>query len=542
MIEQPDDDEMESQASAASERPTDQAPEVVAGPPIVDEMVAEELTTETGNPTDTTTEAPEERAAPMELSPETPAEPVAETSLEQPEPQTMAELLAMMPEATPEEAALAAGERRPTEPGAATQEGRRAVRGGRPRLKLQELEIGAEMRGKVINVAQFGAFVDIGALTDGLVHISELGQRRVEKVEDVLKQGDAVTVWVKEVDVENNRVSLSMRRRDLRPLDSLELGETIEGSVTSLTPFGAFVDIGADTEGLLHVSEMSTRRVNKPEEVVQVGDAVTVWVKEVDPAAGRVSLSMRPRDLRSIDSLEPGETFEGTVTSIATYGAFVDFGAETDGLVHISALADRRVTRPEDVVKVGDTVTVWVKEVDPAARRVALSMRTRPSRPIESLVVEEVLTGTISSVTKYGVFVNIGSDTDGLVHVSQMGSGFVKDPTEYVKAGTPVEVRVTDVDVTKGRISLSMIGLANDVGGEMSLEEVPVAEEDYEAEPEEKMPTAVELALRKALGGEDKEPATGSPPARKSKAKPKHEPAMGDLYARMIEEYRAKKS
>ncbi len=463
-----------------------------------------------------------------------------------PEPTTMAELLASVPEATAEEAAVAAGERRERTAAELSEEGRRAARRGRPRLKLSELVVGTEMRGKVVGISEFGAFVDIGAVTDGLVHITELAQRRVRKVEDVLKQGDTVDVWVKEVDLENNRVGLSMRPRNLRPVESLAPGETLSGTVTSLTQYGAFVDVGAETEGLVHVSEMGNRRVAKPEDVVQVGDTVEVWVKEVDVAGRRIALSMRSRDLRALDTLQEGETFQGTVTRLVPFGAFVDIGAETEGLVHVSELADRRVARPEDVVKVGDTVTAWIKEVDVPTRRVSLSMRTRPSRPMASLEVGEVLTGTVASITKYGAFVNIGAETEGLVHVSAMGSGYVSDPAEFLEPGQEVEVRVQDVDLERGRISLSMVGLSSDVGGQLPAAEEPEVEpepEEAEAEPEERQPTVVELALRKALGQLEDSPAEGEARQPKKPGRPAKKAAarMDDVYARMLQQYRSSK-
>ncbi len=462
------------------------------------------------------------------------------------EPTTMAELLASMPETSAEEAAAAAGERRPRSASELSEEGRRAVRRGRPRLKLSELVVGADMRGKVVGISEFGAFVDIGAMTDGLVHITELAQRRVRKVEDVLKQGDTVDVWVKEIDLENNRVALSMRPRNLRPIESLVPGETLTGTVTSLTQYGAFVDIGAETEGLVHLSEMGSRRVAKPEDVVAVGDVVEVWIKDVDPSAGRVSLSMRSRDLRAIDTLQEGEVFQGVVTRLAPFGAFVDIGAETEGLVHVSELADRRVARPEDVVQVGDSVTVWLKDVDVPARRVSLSMRTRPSRPMASLEVGEVLPGTVTSLTKYGAFVNIGAETEGLVHISAMGSGYVTDPAEYLQPGQTVEVRVQDVDLARGRISLSMVGLASDVGGQRPAAAEPQAEpevEEGEAEPEERQPTVVELALQKALGQSEEAPPAreGKRPKKPAKPAPKHAARLDDVYARMLEQYRSGK-
>ena len=170
-----------------------------------------------------------------------------------------------------------------------------------PTVSLEELQPGTELTGIVRNIQPFGAFVDIGAETDGLVHISELRDDFVEKVEDVVQVGDVVTVRVKEVDAERGRISLTMRspesasepRRKRLPLDAIEEGQEYTGIVTSVVKFGAFVDIGAVTDGLVHISELSDARVNRVEDVVEVGQEVTVRVLSVDPARKRISLTMR---------------------------------------------------------------------------------------------------------------------------------------------------------------------------------------------------------------------------------------------------------
>ncbi len=181
-------------------------------------------------------------------------------------------------------------------------------------VHMDELTPGMELKGIVRSTQDYGAFVDIGAETDGLVHISELKDGFVEKVEDVVSVGDEVTVWVKEVDLERKRISLTMidpnapresRREEddgkLR-LRDIEEGQEFTGIVTSIVEFGAFVDIGAETDGLVHISELSDERVNRVEDVVEVGQEVKVRIIGIDRKRKRISLSMR----------EPRETIEYT--------------------------------------------------------------------------------------------------------------------------------------------------------------------------------------------------------------------------------------
>jgi len=180
---------------------------------------------------------------------------------------------------------------------------RRRRRKRAPTISIQELEPGMELSGVVRNIQPFGAFVDIGAETDGLVHISELRDGFVEKVEDVVQVGDVVTVRVKDVDVDQGRISLTMRsgtaegrtkpERKRLPLEAIQEGQEYTGIVASIVDFGAFVDIGAETDGLVHISELSDARVNRVEDVVEVGQEVTVRVLSVDRERNRISLTMR---------------------------------------------------------------------------------------------------------------------------------------------------------------------------------------------------------------------------------------------------------
>ncbi|NTU83656.1 MAG: S1 RNA-binding domain-containing protein, partial [Chloroflexales bacterium] len=273
-----------------------------------------------------------------------------------------------------------------------------AEEGARPR-KLKDLHAGMELEGRVTSIALYGVFVDIGVGRDGLVHISEMSDTRIDTPSDVVQIGDAVKVRVKSVDPEARRISLTMRSgsgekekvegnrgsRGGRPkraevdkdrLSSMRVGDVVEGAITGYAPFGAFADIGVGKDGLVHVSELAEGRVEKPEDAVKVGDRFLFKVLEVDPEGTRISLSLR-RAQRSqkMQGLEPGQVLDGTVSGIAPFGAFVDIGVGRDGLVHISALSTSRVNKVEDVVKVGDRVQVKVIEVDQQSKRISLTMR-----------------------------------------------------------------------------------------------------------------------------------------------------------------------
>ncbi|MFQ3661814.1 MAG: S1 RNA-binding domain-containing protein [Chloroflexaceae bacterium] len=279
----------------------------------------------------------------------------------------------------------------------------------RPR-KLKDLQPGMELEGRVTSIALYGIFVDIGVGRDGLVHISEMSDTRIDTPSDLVQIGDTVRVRVKSVDLDAKRISLTMRTGagekgegarsgrgrpkraevDKDRLASLKVGDVVEGVITGYAPFGAFADIGVGKDGLIHVSELAEGRVEKPEDAVKVGDRLQFKVLEVDPEGTRISLSLR-RAQRSqkMQSLEVGQILEGTVSGIAPFGAFVDIGVGRDGLVHISALSNTRVNRVEDVVKVGDKVKVRVLEVDPQSKRISLTMRLEEAPPPAEVEVEE---------------------------------------------------------------------------------------------------------------------------------------------------------
>jgi transcriptional accessory protein Tex/SPT6 len=267
-----------------------------------------------------------------------------------------------------------------------------AEEGGRPR-RLKDLQAGMELEGRVTSIALYGIFVDVGVGRDGLVHISEMSDTRIDTPSDMVQIGDTVTVRVKSVDPDARRISLTMRSQERseggrgrgRPkraevdkdrITSLKVGDVVEGTITGFAPFGAFADIGVGKDGLIHVSELAEGRVEKPEDAVKVGEQFNFKVLEIDPDGTRISLSLR-RAMRTqrMQGLEPGQVLEGTVSGLAPFGAFVDIGVGRDGLVHISALSSNRVARVEDVVKVGDKVTVRVLEVDQQSKRISLTMR-----------------------------------------------------------------------------------------------------------------------------------------------------------------------
>ncbi|NOK58285.1 MAG: 30S ribosomal protein S1 [Chloroflexi bacterium AL-W] len=269
---------------------------------------------------------------------------------------------------------------------------------GRPR-RVKDLEPDMELDGRVTSIALYGIFVDIGVGRDGLVHISEMSDTRIESPSDLVRIGDTVKIRVKSVDPDGRRISLTMRSKerpeerkrpvkkkpevDREALANLRVGDLVDGTVTGVAPFGIFVDIGVGKDGLVHISELSEGHIEKAEDAVQVGEVRTFKLLEIDAEGTRISLSLRRADrAQRLQGLETGQIINGTVSGLAPFGAFVDIGVGRDGLVHISELFYDRVSKVEDVIKVGDTVGVRVLDVDHQSKRISLTMRLE-DRPEE---------------------------------------------------------------------------------------------------------------------------------------------------------------
>ena len=251
------------------------------------------------------------------------------------------------------------------------------------RMRMQDLTAGQELTGTVKRIVAYGAFVNIGVGRDGLVHISELADSRVEKVEDVVAVGQTVTVRVIEVNPAKNRISLSMRsserpvrtnERRRRPevnqqaLTSLSVGDSVEGVVKTITAMGAFVDIGVGKDGLVHISELSKTRVAKVEDAVTVGQGYTFKIIEIDAEKGRISLSLRRAQSEpAAIQLSEGQIVDGTVSGHSDFGVFVNIGVGRDGLVHNSEIPGG--AKPE----IGSALQVRVLNVNATTNRISLS-------------------------------------------------------------------------------------------------------------------------------------------------------------------------
>jgi small subunit ribosomal protein S1 len=289
------------------------------------------------------------------------------------------------------------------------------------RETLAGLSEGMVVRGTVRHIREFGAFVDLGGV-DGLLHISDLAWWKVKDVAEVLKEGDTLDVKVLKVEEDGKRISVGLKQLTPDPWnsigDKIQVGDRIKGKVTRLKDFGAFVEIEAGVEGLIHVSEMSwARKVRHPKEVVNPGDMVDVVVLEIKIPEHRIGLGLKqalgdPWE-RAEAQFEPGTPVEGTVRNIAKFGAFVELLEGVEGLLHISDITkEKRLNHPNEMLKVGQTIKAVVLEMDRDKRRLKIGMKQLEPDSQDEVIAElkagDSVTGRVVRVEGQAAFVELG--------------------------------------------------------------------------------------------------------------------------------------
>jgi len=249
----------------------------------------------------------------------------------------------------------------------------------------EKYPVGSRLRGKVVNLVPYGAFVELEEGVEGLVHVSEMSwTKRIARASDILEVGEIVDIAVLTINKEEQKIALGMRQTEENPWDAAQsrypVGSRISGEVRNFTSFGAFVELEDGIDGMIHVSDMSwTRKVNHPSEVLEKGQKVDAIVLEVDAQNQRISLGLKQAQDDPWNTIAGrytiGEIVSGKVSKIASFGAFVEIEEGIDGLVHISEIADQHVEQVRDVLDVGQDVTARIVRIDRAERRIGLSIR-----------------------------------------------------------------------------------------------------------------------------------------------------------------------
>lgn len=255
----------------------------------------------------------------------------------------------------------------------------------------EKFPVGTKIKGKVVNLVPYGAFVEIEPGVEGLVHVTELSwTKRIAKASDVLKAGEEIEAVVLGINRTEQKISLGVRQLEANPWDNADVkyapGTKVKGAVRNLTSYGAFIELEAGLDGMVHVSDVSwTRKINHPSEVFKKGDEVEAIVLEVDKVNQRIALGVKQLEADPWEKIDTfyrvGDLVTGKVTKLASFGAFVGLQHEIDGLVHISQISEERVDKIKNVLKVGQEVTARVIKIDRGERRIGLSIKAANYSP-----------------------------------------------------------------------------------------------------------------------------------------------------------------
>jgi small subunit ribosomal protein S1 len=334
---------------------------------------------------------------------------------------------------------------------------------------LATIHEGKVVEGTVKNITEYGVFVDLGGV-DGLLHITDISWGRVKHPSELFSIGDPIKVKILNLDLENERVSLGMKQLNEDPWNAASekypVGSRVIGRVVSLTDYGAFIELEEGIEGLIHVSEMSwTRKVRHPSKVVSVGDEVEAVVLDIKPENRRISMGMKqvvPNPWDVISEKYPiGTTIEGKIKNITDFGLFIGIDEGIDGLVHISDISwTRRIKHPSELYKKGDVVQAIVLDIEKENERFSLGIKQLQDDPWASVSeryeVGKEITGTVTNLTDFGIFVELEEGIEGLVHVSEISKEKIKTPTEKFKIGDIISARVMNINTDERRIGLSI--------------------------------------------------------------------------------------
>ncbi|WP_103605498.1 30S ribosomal protein S1 [Campylobacter concisus] len=324
------------------------------------------------------------------------------------------------------------------------------------------------IEGTVKKITTYGMFVDVGGV-DGLVHYSEISYKGPVNPSSLYKEGDKVLVKVISYDNEKRHLSLSIKAATPDPWeeiinDGLEVGDTIKVTVSNIEPYGAFVDLGNDIEGFLHISEISwDKNIKNPKDHISEGQEIDVEVIEIDAKGHRLRVSLKNLLPKPFDEFKAkfkeGDVVKGVVTTITNFGAFVRVGC-VEGLLHNEDASWDRNDKCKDMFKAGDELEVKIIKIDSAVQKISLSLKDLKQSPVQAFAnkfsVGDIVKGTIRDIKDFGVFVELGDNVDALIRKEDLGSV----DASTLKIGDEIEAAIAFIDEKKNRIRLSIRRLA----------------------------------------------------------------------------------
>ena len=399
---------------------------------------------------------------------------------------------------------------------------------------LSKIDIGYIVDGTIKNLTEYGAFVDIGGI-DGLLHVTDMSWGRIHHPADQFKVGDHLQVKVLKLDKDREKVSLGYKQLLPDPWSTVvevyPVNTKLNGTVSSVTDYGVFVELESGVEGLVHVSEISwSRRAQSPKRLFHKGQVVEVQVLGVDTVEKRISLGMKQFQDNPWDSVAlkypVGAKVHGRVRNLTDFGAFIELEEGIDGLVHVSDISwAKKIKHPKDVLKKDQEVDAIVTSIDRNGQRLSLSMKDLTPSAWESFVAThrpgDVVRGKVSRFTNFGVFVELGEGLEGLCHISELSDERVERAEQVASMGQEMDFKILRIEPAEQKIGLSHRAVGKD--------EEPVADTKmYSTEAKGGMASLGELA--KLKGGTEEAPAQETPEEKK-KAKQAAKKAKAEEFA-----------
>ncbi|KPK33454.1 MAG: 30S ribosomal protein S1 [Chlamydiae bacterium SM23_39] len=334
---------------------------------------------------------------------------------------------------------------------------------------LENIKEGDIRKGVVKNITDFGVFLDLDGI-DGLLHITDMTWKRIRHPSEILKLGDELEVIVLAIDKDKGRVSLGLKQKENNPWEDIEkrypIGMHVKGKIVNLVPYGAFLEIEPEVEGLIHVSEMSwTKSITDPGEIVRIGDEVEAVVLDINTTYGKIYFGMKQiqkNPWEDIDKKYPvGKKVKAEIKSLTNYGAFVELEPGIDGLIHISDVSwIKKISHPSELFKKGDTIEAVVISIDKDSQKINLGVKQLTPNPWEGIEknihVGDIVKGKVVKIAAFGIFVQLENGIEALIHVNDLSDQPIGKIENFVSIDDEIKAKVLNIDPEHKKISLSI--------------------------------------------------------------------------------------
>lgn len=334
---------------------------------------------------------------------------------------------------------------------------------------LKNIEEGKIIEGIIKNITDYGLFIDLGGI-DGLLHVTDISWGRITRPSDHFSKGEKIRVKVLSFDRVKERVALGLKQLASNPWETIKdkypIHSVVQGKVVNLTDYGVFVELEPGVEGLIHVSEMFwTREIRHPSKVLSIDQNINVMILDINTETKRISLGLKQTTANPWETLKQkypeGSVIKGTIRNITNFGIFVGVEEGIDGLIHMSDISwKQRVKHPSEMFKKGQEIEVMVLNIDVEHEKFSLGLKQIEKNPWEELSVKypsgSIVSGKVTNITDFGIFVEIEEGIEGLVHISELSSRRVKSSAELFSVGDNVSAIVKNVDPKSRKIRLSI--------------------------------------------------------------------------------------